>query len=161
MGVWREARRLGSVTDTGILQDLFNACDAGDWAAYTELQGGVFVKRKDLKATVNYVFFEEARSLYDGYGLKRVEGLNVLGAEVKTRMHEWFLKRAGFSPSWSSVNNCNQYLDSEGEKGEILERLNHFVRARPPVIFDISAGTGIKEGESIRDFDFRVFGNGQ
>lgn len=160
VGAWREIRRLDAVSDTGLIQDLFNACDAGNWAAYTEIQGGVFVKRKDLKARVNYVFFEEARSLYDGYGLKRIEGLNVLGEEVKTRVHEWFLKRGDLSPSWSSVNNCNQYSESEGENGEILERLNQFVPVKPPLIFDISAGTGIRESETIKQFDIRSFNHG-
>ncbi len=162
VGIYRETRRLQPVTgtDTGILYDLFIACDDGNWAAYTELQGGAFVKRRDLKAVVNYEFFAEARTLYDGRGLKRLLGLNVLGVCIQTRNHEWHLKRGDLSPSWSSVNNCNQKFEESEVLGPVKENINHFVRQKPPIIFSRYAGTGIKTGEKITEFDNRMFKHG-
>lgn len=118
VGVWRELRRLGSVTDTetGILAELQDACDNADWSLYTTRQGGALVARKDLIAKVARVWFDGLRTLYDGYGGERVQGVeSVCGSYEKTRLHTWFLKSA-VPPltSWSSVNKCNQVLAESG-----------------------------------------------
>lgn len=118
VGVWRELRRLGAVTvtDTGILKELQDACDNKDWALYTIKQGGATVARKDLIAKVARVWFDGLRTLYDGYGGERVQGVeSACGAYEKTRLHTFFLKSAGvLLTSWSSVNNCNQLLKEKG-----------------------------------------------
>lgn len=155
VGVWRELRRLGAVTDgSGLLVDLQEACDNANWAKYTELQGGVFVMRKNLAARALRVWFDGMRTLYDGMGSYRVQGVETAAGDYeKTRLHDWVLKRAGVSPSWSSVNNCNQ----ENENLQPLdENLLHWVRQKvgEPPIFD-----EILEGESINKYDKRVFLN--
>lgn len=158
VGVWRELRRLGEAVGTGLLSDLQAACDAGDWAKYTELQGGVFVMRKNLSARALRVWFDNMRTLYDGMGSYRVQGVETAGGEYeKTRLHDWFLKRAGFSPSWSSVNNCNQNIDLTVIGGE---KLVQTVRRFPQILSEIPVFIGIDENETIENFDKRGFYGG-
>lgn len=162
VGVWREVRRLLDASEGVLLESVYQACDAGDWAKYTRLQGGVFVSRRDLGVRVYREFFNDAVSLYDGVGLERVVGVySVVDNLYKaTRLHDWVLKRGDLSPSWSSVNNCNQNLLIEEVKGVVLEKITHFVHSKPPVVFDVAAGTGIKNDEKISDFDKRSFCHG-
>lgn len=112
VGVWRELRRVGAADGddggSGIGRGLVDAADMGDWAGFTSLMGGAFAMRKELKARVRRVWFDEARTRYDGMGVERVEGVEFCDGEyIKTRLREWVLKRA-HAPAWSSVNNCNQ-----------------------------------------------------
>lgn len=157
VGVYREVRRLGSVADKhkGIVSEFVSACDKANWEKYTELQGGGFVSRKDLIARVAYIRFENKRSIYDGLGVRSVDGVSILrgfGGYLETRVHEWELKRGGeVLPSWSSVNNCNQ-------KGENLrpldEKLDVFVRPKPP---PLGKKLECGEDETIKNFDIRSF----
>ncbi|PCP71192.1 replication protein A, partial [Morganella morganii] len=51
VSVWRELRRLPGEEEILATEDMDNvrfAADIGDWFAYTELQGGATVARKDL-----------------------------------------------------------------------------------------------------------------
>lgn len=113
VGVWRELRRVDAAGFSGVFDggigSLVDAADLGDWAGYTALMGGAFAMRKDMRARVRRVWFDEAMTRYDGAGMERVEGVEWFdGSEyVKTRVREWVLRRA-FTPAWSSVNNCNR-----------------------------------------------------
>lgn len=117
VGVWRELRRLGSVTDTdtGILSRLQDAADNADWHLYTALMGGALVSRKGLTARVRRVWFDNAITRYDGEGMEKIEGVESCVSDEfeKTRLRAWVLKRA-FAPAWSSVNNCNQPIERTG-----------------------------------------------
>jgi hypothetical protein len=123
VGVWRELRRLGGinpVTDTGILAELQAATDSGNWYNYTCLQGGAFVARDALRARCYRVWNAEKISLYDGNGVIESWGVKdeITGEIVKTKLHEWTLKRA-LAPSWSSVNNCNQKIEKVAKNGSV------------------------------------------
>lgn len=160
VGVWRECRRLDTVAEneTGIINELLSACDCGNWARYTELQGGGFVSRKDLIARVERIWFDDARTLYDGYGMDKVQGISIFGLYEKTRVHKWSLKRGcAVLPSWSSVNNCNQNLGGMAEKRPNKAMVK--IRSRIP-IKNIERQTGIFDDETIVNFDKRSFENG-
>lgn len=112
VGVWRELRRVGGADgDDGgsdLRAGLVDAADMGDWAGFTSLMGGAFAMRKEMRASVRRVWFDDARTRYDGVGMERLEGVEFCGGEyVKTRLRVWVLKRA-VRPAWSSVNNCNR-----------------------------------------------------
>lgn len=164
VGVWRELRRL-DISEQGetVLNALAAVCDAGDWAKYTQMQGGATVKRCDLVARVSRTWFDNARTLYDGEGMERIEGVEInqgVYEYQKTRVHEWVLKRGDLSPSWSSVNNCNH---DKGELIKIDEKLSNKamrkIRARIPIKTNYAKDTGILDGETIFNFDKRMFEN--
>src|SRR5690606_29077541 len=58
--VWRELRRLGDQRLTDSRMDaVLAAADVGDWAAYTQLQGGPLVARRDLVVRLAYEITEQ------------------------------------------------------------------------------------------------------
>lgn len=145
VGVWRELRRVGAADGddggSGIGRGLVDAADLGDWAGFTSLMGGAFAMRRELKARVRRVWFDEARTRYDGVGVERVEGVEFCDGEyIKTRLREWVLKRA-LAPAWSSVNNCNQI-----ERGGNGKRANDNQPAAESAI--AGGGIGGREGKS-------------
>ncbi|WP_416383449.1 hypothetical protein [Pantoea sp. JZ2] len=121
--VYRELRRLADLQSAHGAGEAFAAvhaaADAGQWAAYTDAQGGPFVKRDALTVRVWYqpdencnAFGEETQSIKGVYATATGPGVPVL-----TRLKTWKVvpKRAeeegGQKPqpalrSWSSVNNC-------------------------------------------------------
>ena len=130
--VYRELRRLADLQSAHGAGEAFAAvhaaADAGQWAAYTDAQGGPFVKRDALTVRVWYqpdencnAFGEETQSIKGVYATATGPGVPVL-----TRLKTWKVvpKRAeeegGQKPqpalrSWSSVNNCTSqtYLLSD------------------------------------------------
>ena len=53
--VWRELRRLGSQkVENPIIDPVLAAADVGDWAAYTQLQGGATAERRDIVVRISY-----------------------------------------------------------------------------------------------------------
>lgn len=116
VGVWRELRRLGEYEgdwmQSVVMDSLRKAAHVGDWMGYTQAQGGAFVTRLQLRATVVYQVDESKRTRYDGEGVKGIYGVECRDKwdihTVETRWREWFLRRAQHAPAWSSVNNCNR-----------------------------------------------------
>jgi hypothetical protein len=115
---WRELRRLesGSASDA-LMAALIGAADRGDWASYTNLMGGVFMKRRD--ATLG--LWREALHEFNAYGepaQPAVRGV-LYGDEVTiSRAGVWVFKRGGSAaPSWSSVNNCTGRDENAGKTG--------------------------------------------
>lgn len=121
--VWRELRRLesGLQLDDQKMDAVLEAADTGDWAAYTEAQGGALVRRKDLIVRLNYEIEKESNCYNED--IKRIQGIfsPLLGekSEVKTRLIKWRIvpkgnnseadavsKNGGNAAPWSSVNNC-------------------------------------------------------
>ncbi|WEY53000.1 replication endonuclease [Enterobacter roggenkampii] len=120
--VWRELRRLGDQRLTESRMDaVLAAADVGDWAAYTQLQGGALVARRDLVVRLAYEITEQGNEY--GEDVQRVQGIYsplIPESEVCTRLMKWQKvaklaeapAEAGFSGGsaapWSSVNNCTE-----------------------------------------------------
>lgn len=120
--VWRELRRLGDQRLTDSKMDaVLAAADVGDWAAYTQLQGGALVARRDLVVRLAYEITEQGNEY--GEDVQRVQGIYsplIPESEVCTRLMKWQKvaklaeapAEAGFSGGsaapWSSVNNCTE-----------------------------------------------------
>lgn len=120
--VWRELRRLPGDEQILPTMDMDNvrfAADNSNWYAYTECQGGAFVKRRDLTVRLAYEITEQGNQY--GEDVQRVTGVYspvVLNSEVVTRLVKWAivpklataLAEAGVSGGnaapWSSVTNC-------------------------------------------------------
>lgn len=113
--VWRELRRLGSQkVESKEIDPVLAAADAGDWAAYTQLQGGAMVQRKHLRVRVSY---EETQNQFEE-AVKKVKGVfsPIVGAAsfVCTRLIKWAIvpKNRRDSAPRSSVNNCTEIKKS-------------------------------------------------
>ncbi|MFE8047584.1 replication endonuclease [Brenneria goodwinii] len=119
--VYRELRRLRDIQlDDARMDAVLAAADVGDWAAYTQAQGGALVSRDNLVVRLAYEITEQGNQYAED--VQRVQGIYspLLGAasEVVTRLVKWnivpklaeALAEAGFSGGnaapWSSVNNC-------------------------------------------------------
>lgn len=119
--VYRELRRLRDVQlDDRRMDAVLAAADVGDWAAYTQAQGGPLVARDDLVVRLAYEITEQGNQYAED--VQRVSGIYspLAGAasEVATRLVQWKIvpklaeapAEAGFSGGpaapWSSVNNC-------------------------------------------------------
>ncbi|MEI7161036.1 replication endonuclease [Pectobacterium versatile] len=121
--VYRELRRLRDIQlDDARMDAVLAAADLGDWAAYTQAQGGALVSRDNLVVRLAYEITEQGNQYAED--VQRVQGVYspLLGAasEVVTRLVKWDIvpklavasAEAGFSGGsaapWSSVNNCTQ-----------------------------------------------------
>lgn len=137
--VWRELRRLGSQkVESPTIAPVLAAADAGDWAAYTQLQGGAMVQRKDLRVRISY---EEAQNQFEEE-VKKVKGVfsPIIGAAsfICTRLIKWAIvsKNRSDSDARSSVNNCTdvknlpeydqrQKIKKELKKRQIIFNTRH------------------------------------
>ncbi|OCG31499.1 hypothetical protein A9G33_00215 [Gilliamella sp. Choc3-5] len=126
--VWRELRRLGSQkVESPTIDPVLAAADAGDWAAYTQLQGGAMVQRKDLRVRISY---EEAQNQFEE-DIKKVKGVfsPIIGTAsfICTRLIKWAIvsKNRSDSDARSSVNNCTQVKKSslDDQREEIRKQL--------------------------------------
>ena len=113
--VWRELRRLGSQkVESPAIDPVLAAADAGDWAAYTQLQGGAMVQRKELRVRVSY---EKTQNQFEEE-VKKVKGVfsPIIGAAsfICTRLIKWAIvsKNRRDSDARSSVNNCTEVKKS-------------------------------------------------
>nr|WP_253260261.1 replication endonuclease [Pectobacterium odoriferum] len=121
--VYRELRRLRDIQlDDARMDAVLVAADLGDWAAYTQAQGGALVSRDNLVVRLAYEITEQGNQYAED--VQRIQGVYspLLGtaSEVVTRLVKWGIvpklavapAEAGFSGGsaapWSSVNNCTQ-----------------------------------------------------
>ncbi|CAI1905885.1 replication endonuclease [Serratia proteamaculans] len=120
--VWRELRRLrGQQLENPQMDAVLAAADiAGDWAAYTQAQGGPLVSRADLVVRLAYEITERGNVYAED--VQRITGIYSPGlgdaSAVCTRLVKWTIvpKLAesvaeaglpgGTAAPWSSVNNC-------------------------------------------------------
>ena len=150
--VWRELRRLGSQkVESPTIDPVLAAADAGDWAAYTQLQGGAMVQRKDLRVRISY---EEAQNQFEE-DIKKIKGVfsPIIGMAsfICTRLIKWAIvsKNRSDSDARSSVNNCTEVKNSpqydqrqkikkELEKRKIIFNTKHIdaILAGNPVSFN-------------------------
>lgn len=91
MTVWRELRRTGDQRLTDSRMDaVLAAADVGDWAAYTQLQGGALVARRDLVVRLAYEITEQGNEYAED--VQRVQGIYsplIPDSEVCTRLVKW------------------------------------------------------------------------
>ncbi|MCC8367159.1 replication endonuclease [Xenorhabdus sp. PB61.4] len=131
VSVWRELRRLKEVhLPDNKMNDVLQAADKGNWAAYIQAQGGPWVARRDLVIRLAYKHIPFG-SPY-GEDIHSIQGVtsSLLSQEkyICTRIHQWTVvpksdapatserivyKRHKKWPSWSSVNNCT---DRQGRR---------------------------------------------
>ena len=117
--IWRELRRLDkkelTATDDYIVRAAL-AADAGDWGRFTQIMGGVEIKRKDRPVQL----YKEKTELLNKYGEERPALIyGVIEPETGlfkiSRLHDWevVLKKGGNAAAWTCVNNCTKsnFLD--------------------------------------------------
>ncbi|EJZ7727609.1 replication endonuclease [Salmonella enterica] len=125
VSVWRELRKLSDQIQADsvspVFGELHHAAGAGDWAAYTRLQGGLPTARKNLTMRTWYQAASEPDEC--GQYTAIIKGVYLPGsnkAPVVTRTRKWKVKalrqnaKAGFlrinrKPSltpWTRINNC-------------------------------------------------------
>lgn len=136
--VWRELRRLRNrKIDDDIIDPVLASADIGDWAAYTNHQGGATVSRKDIKVRLSY---DDMLNQYEEI-IKKIKGvfspLRGISSFVCTRLIKWKiikkektnrdldLKKSAVRTAWSSVNNCTLSKNSTeyDQREEIRKQL--------------------------------------
>lgn len=126
--VWRELRRLGSQkVESPAIDPVLAAADAGDWAAYTQLQGGAMVQRNNLRVRISY---EEEQNQFEEE-VKKIKGVfsPIVGIAsfICTRLIKWAIvpKNRRDSAPRSSVNNCTVVKTSplDDQREEIKKQL--------------------------------------
>ena len=135
--VWRELRRADpAAIDNEKLREIVAAADAGDWAKYTELNGGVlrrfftftrYSKKDgsklkdgrqplrirnvtlDKEGALNLDTGEIRLNAYTEPAADKVIGFMGYGEAINTHLEKWDFKRGGVAvPPRSPVNNCTQ-----------------------------------------------------
>ncbi len=86
--LWRELRRAKTEIPEGLLQQAFEAADAGDWAQFLKVLGGAAPKRKELPIQLE----KQETAALDKYGDQRVPA--IVGVKhdtqlLQTRIHRW------------------------------------------------------------------------
>ncbi|MCG7199637.1 replication endonuclease [Marinobacter pelagius] len=135
--VYRELRRLRNIEGDrkGLVQELEQAADNGDWKRYVELMGGTCLRLKDRPLRALMVPKPTENKYHET--VEHLKGLVGSAGRVITRIYEWTIGRtkpsenhlpaAGLeeislrganAPPWSSVNNCTSQ--------------NHLHEAPPP-----------------------------
>jgi hypothetical protein len=91
VSVYRELRRMDGNGLEGLLKDLREAADQGNWQRYVELMGGPTVKRKDCPVTLARIWSDKPNRYQEptGYQLYGIQYGNIL---VPTRIHQWTVK---------------------------------------------------------------------
>ena len=97
---WRELRRMNEVQDNELLESARIAAKAGDWKAFTEINGGatcgarqrpIRMMRKEKQDAENG---EVALNQY-GEVIEQIRGVLVDGIEKQTRFKDWYLLNVG------------------------------------------------------------------
>lgn len=99
--VWRELRRLSE--QEGVVEQIRQAADAGDWAAFVQAMGGATVARKDQALRPAYAVAERLdkntgelipvlQTQYGDEAKERVIGVLIAGVVVLSRTHYWEIK---------------------------------------------------------------------
>ncbi|OCG79380.1 replication endonuclease [Gilliamella sp. Occ4-3] len=153
--VWRELRRLGSQkVESPAIDPVLAAADAGDWAAYTQLQGGAMVQRKDLRVRISY---EEAQNQFEE-DIKKVKGVfsPIIGTAsfICTRLIKWAVvsKNRSDSDARSSVNNCTEVKKSpqDDRREKVINELKkHQINYNSHQLNHLLAGRELKFSDKL------------
>ncbi|MGO3882646.1 MAG: replication endonuclease [Proteus vulgaris] len=180
VSVWRELRRLPGDEQILATEDMDNvrfATDVPNWSAYTELQGGATVKRKDLTVRLSY----EVTEMGNEYGedVKKIKGVYspAVGEDsfYLTRTAKWELvakestsvKGSGLafdganSAPWSSVNNCTGKTRTINDEEKVVrEILDNFRSIGHEITLEDAQKMRNGSGIVIDDKAFRSFDDG-
>ncbi len=92
MTVWRELRRLRDQVLTDRRMDaVLAAADVGDWAAYTQAQGGAPVARRDLVVRLVYEITEQGNEYAED--VQRVQVFILLWFQIQRSAPVWLSGR--------------------------------------------------------------------
>lgn len=153
--VWRELRRLGSQkVENQVIDPVLAAADAGDWAAYTQLQGGATVERQKIAVRISY---EEELNQFEE-DVKKIKGVfaPIIGAAsfICTRLIRWTIvsKNRCVSTPRSSVNNCTEVKNSpqyDQRQNVINELKKHQINYNQHQISYLLAGRDLKFSDKL------------
>lgn len=153
--VWRELRRLGGQqVENNIIDPVLAAADVGDWAAYTQLQGGATVERQKIAVRISY---EEEQNQFEEE-IKKIRGVfaPIIGAAsfICTRLIKWAIvsKNRSDSDSRSSVNNCTEVKKSpqDDRRQKVINELKkHQIKFRNYHIDSLLVGKLISFNENL------------
>lgn len=112
VSVWRELRRLdaASLDEGSDLMRAAVAADAGDWAKFCVVMGGIKAGRADMPVAL---YKEDLKMLnkYGEPGAPSVRGVieTQTGLFKISRVHEWTaVRNGGNAAAWTCVNNCRK-----------------------------------------------------
>lgn len=99
--VWRELRRLSE--QEGVVEEIRQAADSGDWAAFVKAMGGPNTSRKDQLARPTYALSEKldidtgeisqiTHTRYGDEAKERVVGILIHGISILSRTHYWTIE---------------------------------------------------------------------
>lgn len=153
--MWRELRRLsGQRVENPVIDPVLAAADVGDWAAYTQLQGGATVERRQIAVRVSY---EEEQNQFEE-SVKKIRGVfaPIIGAAsfICTRLIKWVIvsKNRGASPPWSSVNNCTEVKKSpqDDRREKVINELKKYqINYNPHQLNHLLAGRELKFSDKL------------
>lgn len=153
--VWRELRRLGSQkVENPIIDPVLAAADVGDWAAYTQLQGGATAERRDIVVRISY---EKELNQFEE-DVKKIKGVfaPILGAAsfICTRLIKWAIvsKNRSDSDPRSSVNNCTEVKKSpqDDRREKVINELKkHQINYNPHQLNHLLAGRELKFSDKL------------
>lgn len=99
--VWRELRRLSE--QEGVVEEIRQAADSGDWAAFVKAMGGPNIPRNEYLARPTYALSEKldfatgeitevTHTRYGDEAKERVVGILIHGITVLSRTHFWQIR---------------------------------------------------------------------
>jgi hypothetical protein len=89
--IYREFRRMDGSGLEGLLKELQEAADRGDWKRFVELMGGPTVKRKDCPVTLAHVWSDKPNRYQEPTGIQ-LYGVQCGNIRIPTRIHQWTVK---------------------------------------------------------------------
>lgn len=139
--IYRELRRIDGSELKGLIEEVWNACDSGDWHQFVKLMGGPTIERKDNVITISKQWNDKPNRYQEPSGYQII-GVNWGNVVITTRIHQWKIEYKkqvnqnlviqdvtaisdlehdsnceGFNwasrPPWSSVNNCTDMPQSQ------------------------------------------------
>ena len=130
VGIWRELRRVGGAYEIlGLLGEMLDAANKGDWARFVMLMGGPTCKRADMPVVLDKKEVDTLGRYGEPMG-KRVQGVQCGGVYLPTRFSTWSIK----------FKNCTQENTPSSEGVTIKGVPNE---GAPKA----SLGEGVSEGE--------------
>ena len=146
--VWRELRRLSE--QEGLLEQIREAADAGDWATFVKIMGGPNTSRKDQKIRPAYALPENinrstgeitpvTHTAYGDVARERVIGVLIAGITVLSRTHLWQIKendkvRSARHKIMNGIVDLLEEINDQNMSSPILEQFSILQQAKPAAL---------------------------
>ena len=141
--VWRELRRLSE--QEGVVEDIRQAADSGDWAAFVKAMGGPNIPRDQYIARPTYALSEKldfnsgeisqvTHTRYGDEARERVVGILIHGITVLSRTHFWQIRE-----NEKIINARQKIMDGIADILEEVRDQNREFLAPPPNILSQQA----------------------